>query len=60
MDNVKTAALTAEAVEQALFEVWAAPITALAKENGQYVEVMTSLAWEAWQARAALKAMEAA
>lgn len=38
--------------ERAEFEAWAGPITALAKENGKYVEVMTSLAWEAWQARA--------
>ena len=41
--------------EREAFEAWAGPITALAKENGQYVEVMTSLAWEAWQARAALR-----
>jgi len=32
------------------FERWAGPITALAKKDGKYVEVMTSLAWEAWQA----------
>jgi hypothetical protein len=38
--------------EREAFEKWAAPITALAKENGKYVEVMTSLAFEAWQARA--------
>lgn len=43
------------AQEQAAFEKWARPITATAMENGRYVEVMTSLAWEAWQARAALE-----
>jgi hypothetical protein len=39
--------------EREAFEDWAGPITALAKENGKYVEVMTSLAWEAWKARSA-------
>lgn len=41
--------------ERAEFEAWAGPITALAKENGKYVEVMTSLAWECWSAARASK-----
>jgi len=45
---------TPEPGERERFEAWASPITALAKEDGKYVEVMTSLAWEAWQARASL------
>jgi hypothetical protein len=42
--------LIAEPGDRERFERWAGPITALAKGDGKYVDVMTSLAWEAWQA----------
>lgn len=52
IEATPSAPTAVEPDERAEFEAWAGPITALAKENGKYVEVMTSLAWEAWQARA--------
>ncbi len=52
LTRTPSAPTAVEPDERAMFEAWAEPITALAKENGKHVEVMTSLAWEAWQARA--------